>query len=612
MSKLKLKLITIILLWVIVLGSSAGYALVNGIGMANWGNIWPVVATLAIIGMTTMIFSTKIKTVWKSTITGLFIALVLFGLGMASQAPSPYHLKVGFAYGATGRAVTWNYASSTATALEKADADAVGSGSGDFAVLNSAITAGYRNINLSSGAFTDATNSVTYPNAASGSYIATSSGVAISGQGKYTILNYTKATGYAVMMEGTGSGGNYSSNDWLENCIISAPNTNGGAVINQDAAWNHVVNVQVSVPNGIPFTQGGANAGSQQIYYENDEILAASTYDLYGTGLNLIAYVTGCNFIKNTTAAIYWHAGDTNSLLTLMNTQLSGTGKAFDCDSTKIYLSGAYLDSNLTTSSNITNSRMWISGSTLYTLGVLSPTTEVIYGDGNQLGAYYFSEPNSVPTDWLNRTISATETLEDTGVGNQIVTDSSASGGYCAQNVGAAAGVVFMHDFYVNQAIPAGQYLIEFRLKDSTQSANDPEFYVKDVLAGTYPLLVASGITLTASYQLYTFPIAFTGTTNTHGWDDYRIEIYSQNAGDTISADFYRLIYVGSGFDNYTYGGGQQMIVVGNSASLPTASVYYRNMIAVVDGGTGVTDTFYMCMKSAANAYSWVAVKTGG
>ena len=53
-------------------------------------------------------------------------------------------------------------------------------------------------------------------------------------------------------------------------------------------------------------------------------------------------------------------------------------------------------------------------------------------------------------------------------------------------------------------------------------------------------------------------------------------------------------------------------IVVGSPALLPTASASYRGIIAMVQGGSGVTDTLYQCMKSAADTYSWVRVATGG
>ena len=53
-------------------------------------------------------------------------------------------------------------------------------------------------------------------------------------------------------------------------------------------------------------------------------------------------------------------------------------------------------------------------------------------------------------------------------------------------------------------------------------------------------------------------------------------------------------------------------IQVSSSAALPAASASYRGVIAMVQGGNGVTDALYLCMKSAANTYSWVLIVTGG
>lgn len=48
------------------------------------------------------------------------------------------------------------------------------------------------------------------------------------------------------------------------------------------------------------------------------------------------------------------------------------------------------------------------------------------------------------------------------------------------------------------------------------------------------------------------------------------------------------------------------------SGSQPTCAVGTRGTIWVVQGGTGVTDTLEACLKSAANAYAWTTIVTGG
>lgn len=56
------------------------------------------------------------------------------------------------------------------------------------------------------------------------------------------------------------------------------------------------------------------------------------------------------------------------------------------------------------------------------------------------------------------------------------------------------------------------------------------------------------------------------------------------------------------------YGG----LNIATTASRPTAAAAVRGMLWVVRGGTGVTDTLEVCMKAAADTYSWVTIVTGG
>jgi hypothetical protein len=59
-------------------------------------------------------------------------------------------------------------------------------------------------------------------------------------------------------------------------------------------------------------------------------------------------------------------------------------------------------------------------------------------------------------------------------------------------------------------------------------------------------------------------------------------------------------------------GGG---LIVGDTAAnspRPTADAAHRGMIWTTWGAAGVTDTFEVCLKSAADTYSWVPIVTGG
>jgi len=48
-----------------------------------------------------------------------------------------------------------------------------------------------------------------------------------------------------------------------------------------------------------------------------------------------------------------------------------------------------------------------------------------------------------------------------------------------------------------------------------------------------------------------------------------------------------------------------------SSGTLPAPDESYRGKIIRVEGGEGVADKFYMCMKSAADTYSWVQIISG-
>ena len=51
---------------------------------------------------------------------------------------------------------------------------------------------------------------------------------------------------------------------------------------------------------------------------------------------------------------------------------------------------------------------------------------------------------------------------------------------------------------------------------------------------------------------------------------------------------------------------------VGGVGVLPVASVTYRGVLWLVQGAAGVTDRVYVCLKAAADTYSWVSLASGG
>lgn len=57
-----------------------------------------------------------------------------------------------------------------------------------------------------------------------------------------------------------------------------------------------------------------------------------------------------------------------------------------------------------------------------------------------------------------------------------------------------------------------------------------------------------------------------------------------------------------------SYGG----VILATAGARPAAGVNYRGMLFVTQGAGGVTDTISVCLKAAADTYSWVAITTGG
>lgn len=51
---------------------------------------------------------------------------------------------------------------------------------------------------------------------------------------------------------------------------------------------------------------------------------------------------------------------------------------------------------------------------------------------------------------------------------------------------------------------------------------------------------------------------------------------------------------------------------IGNTGAAPTCDATQRGKLWIVNGGAGVTDTVTLCLKAAADTYSWVVITTGG
>ena len=55
----------------------------------------------------------------------------------------------------------------------------------------------------------------------------------------------------------------------------------------------------------------------------------------------------------------------------------------------------------------------------------------------------------------------------------------------------------------------------------------------------------------------------------------------------------------------------QKPVILATTGALPSASAALRGALFVVRGAGGVADTMQVCLKSAADTYSWKVIQTG-
>lgn len=138
--------------------------------------------------------------------------------------------------------------------------------------------------------------------------------------------------------------------------------------------------------------------------------------------------------------------------------------------------------------------------------------------------------------------------------------------------------------------------------------------------AGVKQQMAADGANNIAEIGLFT---STTSAPDAYAGGNMTIRSSSNTAGIAIIADdvgTYVKTYVGgNGVGNLalqsktdlstiSYGG----IILSTAGARPTAGSAYRGMLFVTQGAGGVTDTLSVCLKSAANTYSWVSIITGG
>lgn len=585
-------------------------------GMQIYEQWDPADANMIVLGS----FGNYVEVIYLSPVSDGLISKGYFTDSGTNTIVDRYHNEI---HGGTNAPVM--IAASDATAAEKAMALASGGsvcdGTQDFADINTLITAGAKHIILSSGTFTDATNSILFPI----SYEAdVAGGVWLEGQGKgTTILNYTKSSGWAITLSADGAGdARLACYHKLSNFHLKFPNTSDGAIIFKAGNRNILDSLKFgdnANGTGLKFMKNDYGSASYMNRCSNIDMHLEMKYHVDGIE-DSQGYFENCEFNNANTSCVKWTGSAASTLLYMDRCQVRShdgvnTIKAMDITNTITSLRNVYNDGG---SLYFTGGRLFLDGGNSLP-GLTLDNTCILEGNGalnvgnylngtdKSMGGKLFLSP---PPDFLNKAWPCYIDLDMSHTGfwlNDISDATSHYGTVCQNEVHTAAGYVFIGGFIYYNWFPRGKYVLEVRVKATDVVADDLWVFAYDQTSG-----VMGQKTVTTSTSWTTIQVPFTyGSTN----ENHEISIRCYKLTTThnaISADYFRIKWLGPEKDTYTIGGGQQLISVSDIASLPTASEYYRGMLACVYGGSDVEDTLYQCMKSATNTYSWVSIANGG
>ena len=437
-----------------------------------------------------------------------------------------------------------------------------------------------------------------------GFYTGHNNGVTFRGQQYGTVLNYLGDTGYALSLsaEAAVSDARTSCQHLIENLVVLAPNTTDGGILFEAANQNTLRNIWIECANGNAIRMKTNTYGSGSIWnhFFNVNSIQNTKCQLYGTN-NSQAFLHHCNLGGGDPDAIYFNGGhlwmsmtSTRGITNAIN-RVDGYTEAFAC-----YNDGGNLAFN--------GGKVRAFGCTW---GCFSPSGDC---DWDVSGSFNVNHRDmdfpqiQPPYDFINRGVQCDKEIEVTPVWT-IEDDADASNGKAARNtVTDTTGYVFNHKYYYYNYLPRGRYLLLIRLKDTDQVANQVLLRVQNWSDTTYPLSVTP--TLTASYAMYAFP--FTINEDDVG-DDIRIFVLKNTVTENIIyADFYKIIYLGTEWDDFTIGDGHQLLLLDDVGTLPAASVNYRGMLGCDYGAPDARDYLKICLKADDNTYSWVAVVDGG
>lgn len=459
----------------------------------------------------------------------------------------------------------------------------------------------------------DITAEITLPITESWTYF--DKGITLQGYGVSSGMNYTPSTGYAIKTIGKT---NYHI---LDNLHLKAPNTTDGVVgilggisflhlndlkitnspsgkgvhiKNDGFTWNNVVNMSNFVifncKYGI-YAEGGpslfithrghittmtSGGGLEALYYTVDGYTGTGWKQLYTENLSIAVETEGQRGMYVKGDAYFF----------------SSHQDLYTDNARPIYLDGG----RHTFHSSYLGEMDWSVG------------TLVEIDQGCTYCKLAAKDPmycnNELKTPFLVDAIAPFTSTD----GSEVV-DGNAANGKCIQLDAQYEfwQIPFIGTSFFRKYIGRGEYLLIAYVKDSNQITNDLKIHAIGVNGGNHDIN-PQYFTLTTAYTAvpYTFTI---------GWNDLEgknnvVLTKATATANTISVDYISLQRIGTDF-HQSLGGGHKFMYLPDAGTLPAALKTFRGVIAFQPGASSVADTLKMCMKSAADTYSWKTVVTG-
>lgn len=466
----------------------------------------------------------------------------------------------------------------------------------------------------------DTTAALTFPQLAWTSF---ASGITLQGYGNKSGLNYTPATGHAITMNGSALDV-HCFHHKLENFTITAPNTTGGGIkigggvsktVFKDLNLYNILNGKaIEVSYNASYGGNILHLYDVNTYKVKYGIYATGGPSIYMTGGHISSYDYGG---AGGLEAIYYdvsgYTGDGWKQFHTVNLEiLSPTDqrvmyvqgdKYFTSSHHDLYVDGArltYLDNGRHAFWGCNIGKIDWSLGTQVTVDQASWRC-ILDAKDSMFGSVELQTPFRIDT--------SSPFVTNSGA-TKNVNDAAAAGGKCAQMDAQneyIAIVYAMGDYRMNKYIGRGRYLVVAYAKDTNQITNDLKMYVQAQNGGVH-YISERWFTLGSTYNAIPYAFMLDSDDLAGG-----VIIYLKKDKvnvNTISLDYLTIQQVGTDF-HQSLSGGHQFVYFPDAGTLPTASVGYRGVIAFQPAGAGSADTFKMCMKAAADTYSWKTIVTG-